>query len=69
MGQRRSWRGGTDCNNRVNCQKSLIGNRLEVSEHHTLLQSQSVALWLSRFDSYLTHTKAFQVVVYYKIVS
>ena len=43
MGQRRSWRGGTDCNNRVNCHKSLIGNRLEVSRYHTPLQSQSVA--------------------------
>ena len=55
MGQRRSWRGGTDCNNRVNCIKSQIGNMLEVSEYHTLLQSQSVVVRLSRFDSYLTH--------------
>ena len=55
MGQRRSWRGGTDCNNRVNCHKSLIGNRLEVSRYHTPLQSQSVVVRLSRFDSYLTH--------------
>ena len=69
LGQRRSWRGGTDCNNRVNCHKSLIGNRLEVSGYHTPLQSQSVAVRLSRFDPYLTHNKAFQVGVYYKIVS
>ena len=55
MGQRRSWRGGTDCNNRVNCLKSLIGNWLEVSRYRTPLQSQSVAVRLSRFDSYLTH--------------
>ena len=57
MGQRRSWRGGTDCNNRVNCIKSQIGNMLEVSEYHTLLQSQSVVVRLSRFDSYLTHSR------------
>ena len=44
LGQRRSWRGGTDCNNRVNCHKSLIGNRLEVSGYRTPLQSQSVAV-------------------------
>ena len=57
LGQRRSWRGGTDCNNRVNCIKSQIGNMLEVSEYHTLLQSQSVVVRLSRFDSYLTHSR------------
>ena len=56
LGVRHSWRGGTDCNNRVNCHKSLIGNWLEVSEYRTLLQSQSVAVRLSRFDSYLTHS-------------
>ena len=56
MGQRRSWRGGTDCNNRVNCLKSLIGNWLEVSRYRTPLQSQSVAVRLSRFESYLTQT-------------
>ena len=67
LGQRRSWRGGTDCNNRVNCHKSLIGNWLEVSEYHTLLQSQSVAYgWVGSIPTW--PTKAFQVGVHYTIV-